>query len=344
MVLPGKGMGWKEFFKALKEEWKNDNVSTVAGALTFFGVLALFPFLLFLVSLASVLIDPQQAAQMVEQLGKVAPAAVTEIVGGRIKELGHNNNVGLLTIGGLGAIWAASNGVVKLMESLNTTYDVEESRPFWKVRLIAIGATLFAAIFSIIAAVGMVGLPAIADKLPAPWGTVVLLLRWPVAGALMMLVWAALYYFLPDVEQDFAFITPGSIAGVIIWLIASWGFSVYVSNFAKYDATYGALGGVIVLLMWMWLSAQVILLGAEINTILEHRSPEGKPPGGRKLDEGGPNMTKGEKREQERKELEERLSTPPPQRPIPARMTPLGAATTWAGGFGLGVFLLRRFR
>lgn len=344
MVLPGKGMSWKEFFKALKDEWKGDNGSLAAGALTFFSVLALFPFLLFLVALAGLIIDPKQAEALVQEVGRVAPEVVTQIVGQRLHDLATSDNVGLLTVGGLGAVWAASSGVVKLMQVFNTAYDVRESRPFWKVRGIAILVTLATAVLTIIAALGMVALPAFAGKLGQPLGSVVLLLRWPVAGLLIMLVWAMLYYFLPDVEQEFKFITPGSVVGVIFWLVASWGFSLYVSNFGNYDATYGALGGVIVLLLWMWISAQVMLLGAEINAILEHRSPEGKSPGQKKSGRGGPAMTKSQKRRKEREELEERLRPPPPSRPEPARMTPLRAATTWATGFGLGWFLLRRNR
>lgn len=315
MILPGKGMGWKEFFKALKAEWTRDDVSMAAGALTFFSVLALFPFLLFLVALAGLIINPEQANALVAELGRVAPQAVTDILGERIQSLAQSNSVSLLTIGALGAIWAASNGVTKLMRVLNTAYDVKESRPFWKVRGIAILVTLAAAVLSILAAVGLVALPPFANALPQPWGSVVLWLRWPVAALLVMLAWALIYYFLPDVEQDFKFITPGSVAGVIIWLLASWGFSLYVRNFGNYDATYGTLGGVIVLLLWMWISAQVVLLGAEINAILEHRSAEGKSPGEKKKGgEGGPPRTKGEKREEE-----ERRRPLGPPRPEPAR-------------------------
>ncbi|HSP80730.1 MAG TPA: YihY/virulence factor BrkB family protein [Myxococcaceae bacterium] len=315
MILPGKGMGWKEFFKALKAEWTRDDVSMAAGALTFFSVLALFPFLLFLVALAGLIINPEQANALVAELGRVAPQAVTDILGERIQSLAQSNSVSLLTIGALGAIWAASNGVTKLMRVLNTAYDVKESRPFWKVRGIAILVTLAAAVLSILAAVGLVALPPFANALPQPWGSVVLWLRWPVAALLVMLAWALIYYFLPDVEQDFKFITPGSVAGVIIWLLASWGFSLYVRNFGNYDATYGTLGGVIVLLLWMWISAQVVLLGAEINAILEHRSAEGKSPGEKKRGgEGGPPRTKGEKREEE-----ERRRPLGPPRPEPAR-------------------------
>ncbi len=342
MVLPGKGMSWKEFFTELKNEYQNDKISNVAGAVTFFGVLALFPFLLFLVALASLVIDPAQAEVLIQELGRVAPEAVTQIVGQRLHDLAAGNNVGLLTVGALGAVWAASGGVVAMMDALNTVYDVEESRPFWKVRGIAILVTLGGAVLSILASLAMVATPAVAQFLGEPLGTVVMWLRLPFAGLLMMLVWALIYYLLPDVEQNFKFITPGSVVGVIIWLIASWGFSMYVRNFGSYDANYGALGGVIVMLLWMWISSQVILLGAEINAVIEHRSPEGKSPGQKRPGQGGPSMTKGQKKERERKELEERLRPPPPPRPEPARMTPLGAATTWLTGLGLGLFLLRR--
>jgi len=343
MVLPGKGMSWKEFFTELKNEYKADKVSNVAGAVTFFAVLALFPFLLFLVALASLVIDPAQAEGLIKELGRVAPEAVTEIIGQRLKDLAAGNNVGLLTVGALGAIWAASGGVVALMDALNTVYDVEESRPFWKVRGLAILVTIGGAALSIVASLAIVAMPAVTRFLGEPLGTVVMWLRLPFAGMVMMLVWALIYYLLPDVKQSFKFISPGSIVGVVVWLIASWGFSVYVRNFGSYDANYGALGGVIVMLLWMWISSQVILLGAEINAVLEHKSPEGKGPGDRKPGQGGPTMTKGQKREQEQKELDERLRPQLPPRPEPARMTPLGAAATWASGFGLGVFLLRRF-
>ncbi|ATB40559.1 hypothetical protein CYFUS_006008 [Cystobacter fuscus] len=343
MVWPGKGMSWKEFFTELKNEYLNDNVSNVAGAVTFAALLAIFPFLLFLVALAGFIIDPAQAQLLIQELGKVAPAAVTEILGQRINDLASSNSVGLLTVGGLGAVWAASGGVVALMDALNTVYDVKESRPFWKTRGIAILVTLCGALLSILASAAMVATPAVAHWLGEPLGTLVMWLRLPFAGLVMMLVWAIIYYVLPDVEQDFKFITPGSVVGVVLWLLASFGFSVYVRNFSSYDVSYGALGGVIVLLMWMWISSQVILLGAEINALIEHKSPEGKAPGAKRLDEPGPNVTKGELRRAEQEEIAMLLQQPPPPPPVPPRMSPLRAALTWATGFGMGLFLMRRY-
>ncbi|MET0404670.1 MAG: YihY/virulence factor BrkB family protein, partial [Cystobacter sp.] len=336
MVLPGKGMSWKEFLTELKNEYINDNIGNVAGALTFSALLAIFPFLLFLVALAGLIIDPSQAQVLIQELGKVAPPDVTEILGQQLQTLVTGNSVGLLTVGGLGAIWAASGGVAALMDALNTVYDVKESRPFWKTRGIAILVTLAGAALSIVASVAMVATPAVAHWLGEPLGTVVMWLRLPVAGMMMMLVWAMIYYVLPDVEQDFKFITPGSVVGVMLWLLASFGFSVYVRNFASYEASYGALGGVIVMLMWMWISAQVILLGAEINALLEHKSPEGKAPGKKLLDEAGPNVTKGELRRAEEEELALLRQQQPPPPPAPPRMSPLRAALTWAAGFGMG--------
>ena len=290
-------MGWKEFLVSLKNEYTKDNVGDVAGNLTFQLMLALFPFLIFLVSLASLFLDPQNIQNVVQSLSKVAPPAVTQIITERLKSLQQSGGVGVLTVSVLAAVWAASGGMVALMRALNTAYDVQEERPFWKVRGIAILATLFAAAMGIVATVAAVATPAVAHFLGEPLGTIVLWLRLPVAGLVMMLVWAVLYWLLPDAEQSFRFITPGSVVGVVVWLLASWGFSIYVNNFSKYDATYGALGGVVVMLLWMWISSQVLLVGAEINAIIEHKSPEGKRAGAKSLADKGVDDSKSEKAE-----------------------------------------------
>ncbi|XXF80665.1 YihY/virulence factor BrkB family protein [Myxococcaceae bacterium GXIMD 01537] len=330
MVLPGKGMGWGEFFKLLKDEYTRDKVSDVAGSLTFFGVLALFPFLLFLVALAGLIIDPKQAQALIDELARVAPQEVTAILGQRLRELGESSSVGLLTLGGVGAIWAASSGIAALMRALNAAYGVEESRPYWKVRAIALVSTLLSAGVSILAALAAVATPALGRALGEPFEGIITWLRLPVAGVLMMFVWALLYWALPDVHQKFKLITPGSVVGVIIWLIASWGFSKYVANFGKYSVNYGAIGGVIVLLLWMWITSQVVLLGAEVNSLLEQHSAEGKAPGAREPGQPGV-VAEAEQRGPEA-----------PAAPLPLKQTPLAAAAKWAAGLGLGLFLLRR--
>lgn len=299
MVLPGRDIGFKQFLLELYREWNRDGLVDVAGSLTYFGILALFPFLLCLVSIASLVIDPRTAQVLVDQLAVVAPPDVTSIVGDRIQALGNGGSPQLLTFSALGAIWAASSGVSALMRALNRVYAVTESRPWWKVQGIALLVTLAAAALSIVATAVTVASPALAARLGGEAGSVLLWLRLPVAGLLMMLVWALLYFFLPDVQQTFKFITPGSVIGVAIWLVASLGFSIYVQNFGHYEVSYGALGGVIVLLLWMYISSVVVLLGAEINAVLEHRSPEGKRVGARSLAEVGPDVPKSEKLDKE---------------------------------------------
>ncbi len=309
MKLPGKGMSWKDFGKKLKNEYKRDNVKDSAAALTYFGVLALFPFLLFLVTVGGLVIRPEQIQALTGQLGTVAPGEAVGLIERQLQSLVQSSSGGLLTIGLLGALWAASNGIAALMRALNTMYDVEESRPGWKVRLIAIGMTVLTAAIGICAALVAIAAPAVAQAVGGPLGAAITWLRLPIAGLIMMFVWALLYWALPDAQQKFKFITPGSVIGVLIWVAASWGFSVYVRNFGNYDATYGALGGVIVMLLWMWISAQALLLGAEINAILEHESPEGKRRGAKSREDTGASITGETDRTSERRQ-------PPPARPV----------------------------
>ncbi|HVE87953.1 MAG TPA: YihY/virulence factor BrkB family protein [Myxococcales bacterium] len=286
--LPGKGISWKEFFTALKVEWNKDRVTDVAGMVTFHGLLALFPFVLFLVALAGLLIDPARETELINALSRLAPGPVTQIIGDRVRSLVQTKSTGLLTFSAAFAIWSASGGISAMMRALNTTYGVQESRPWWKTQMLSLVMTLATAVIALAAALAAVAAPALAKAIGGPLGSALMWGRLPVAGLLMMFLWACLYYFLPDVEQRFRFITPGSVVGVLLWVIASWGFSVYVANFGRYEVTYGALGGVVVMLVWMWISSQVLLLGAEINAVLEHRSPEGKEPGARREGEASP--------------------------------------------------------
>jgi membrane protein len=287
MRLPGDGMSWKEFGLGLKKEITDDSVTDLAATVTYYGVLALFPFLLFLVALASVVITPDQAQQLVQQLSQVAPPAVTQIVGDRIQQLAAGGNVGLVGFGALGALWAASGATLAMMRALNACYDVTESRPFWKVRGTSLLMTIVSTVLALVAALVAIAAAPIADAVGGPVGTAVTWLRLPVAGVVMMFLWAVLYYALPDVQQSFKFITPGSVVGVILWVVASWAFSKYVANFGSYDKTYGSIAGVIVLLLWMWISSLVMLVGAEINAFVEHRSPEGKREGAKSRHDTG---------------------------------------------------------
>ena len=283
------------------------------------------------------MITADDAQRIVQQLGEVAPGPATQILGERIQQLGGQQNVALLGLGALFAIWSASGGVMALIGALNRCYDVKEGRPFWKVRGIAILMTIVAGVLALVAALVAVATAPLADWIGGPAGTAIGWLRLPVAGLVMMFLWALLYYVLPDVEQSFRFITPGSVLGVVLWVIASWGFSMYVSHFGSYDKTYGSLGGVIVLLLWMWISSLVLLLGAETNALIEHRSPDGKRQGAKRRSDTG---------------LEPIATSAPVGEPILAtrevhdetrrRRPPLRGLVAIAAGLAAGVLLARR--
>ncbi|HEY0838913.1 MAG TPA: YihY/virulence factor BrkB family protein, partial [Vulgatibacter sp.] len=247
--------------------FKRDGLQDAAGAVAFYGMLALFPFLIFVVSLLGLILDPSVVESLVDQLTRVSPGPVTEIVGGQVHSLTSGAKPGLVTVGAVGAFWASSSGITAVMRALNRVFGCQERRPFWKVRLIALATTASAAFLVLVSALIMVVLPAALPSFPGSgW---ILFLRFPVAGFLMMLVWAVSFHVLPDSRRPFQIFTAGSIAGVVVWILASWGFSVYVSNFGKYQATYGTLGGVAVLLLWLYISGLVFILGAEINAVLD---------------------------------------------------------------------------
>ena len=269
------GLGWRELLLALKDAWRRHGIDDVAGSVAFFGVLGLVPFLVFLLSLASLVVDARQTEELVRHLGRVTPPEATTILSAGVRAITRQPSVGLLAFGALGAAWSATGAVVALMAALNTVHGVTESRSFLRVHLTAFLTMLCGAAGLLVAALFGVAAPALGQALGPQVASALAWLRLPVAGLVAMIVWAVLYHVLPDVEQRFRLITPGSVAGVILWLLASWGFSIYVSHFPSAQAIYGALGGLVVLLLWMWISSMALLLGAVINTVLERSQPVG---------------------------------------------------------------------
>jgi membrane protein len=292
MILPGRDVPFSDFARALWREIQNDHLVDYAGSVAFSAILALFPFLLFAVALAGVVIDPSTLDAMVEQIRRLAPAQVADLLDERLRALTSGARPGVLTLGAVGAVWAASGAVASLITAFDICYDVEETRPFWKTRGLAVLVTLAAAVLFIVASAIALATPALAGALGQPLGTLVMWLRWPVSALIMMLIVACLYYILPDVEQDFKLITPGSIVAVVTWVLASLGFSLYAGHFGNYEVVYGTLGSVIVLLLWIWISALAVLLGAEINAVIEHLSPEGKRTGAKSLADRGADQPK----------------------------------------------------
>lgn len=268
LLLPGRDMPWKVFFETLYDELVKDDVDDVAAAVTFYCVVALFPFMLFIVGVVSHFVTWAIIEQTVGGIARVAPQAVTAIVSERLAALKNHPSSGVLTVGFLGTLWSASAGVASLTPALNRAYGVAETRPYWRRRLFAVAVTVGAGGAALVAGLAAVVLPVVARWIGGDLGDALVWARMPLAGLVMIVVWASLYTLLPNVRPHFRAFTPGSVSGVVIWVIASWGFSLYVAHFGGYEATYGALGGVIVLLLWIWVSNMAFLLGAEINKIL----------------------------------------------------------------------------
>ncbi len=278
-------ISWTELLKRTGNEVMADNCLNLAAQLSYYFFLALFPALLVLIAIISYFPVHDLMNTIVATLGRVAPPEVLQIVRDQIAKIANGNNGGLLTIGVLGAIWSSSSAITAIVSALNEAYDITESRPWWKVRLVAIGLTVAVALFIVVAtALVLVG-PTLAEKVAAwfhlgpafEWTWKIL--QWPFVFALVSLGIAVVFYYAPDAEQRFVWITPGSVAATALWLLVSIGFKFYVQNFTSYNATYGAIGGVIVLMLWFYVSSLAILVGAELNSEIEHASPYGKDPG-----------------------------------------------------------------
>ena len=275
---------WRELVTRTIKDASEDNALGLAAQLSYYFLLALVPAIVCVVALASFL-PPQSIQEVIDSLRRVAPGDVIDIVRDQLTALAGRSNGGVFTFGLLFALWSSSGAMVAITESLNRAYDIEEARPWWKVRLTAMALTIGVAVF-IVVALGLVLIgPTVVDRLAAAIGagnafaTLWTIVRWPFAFALVALGLGLVYFFGPDAEQDWEWVTPGAVLGTLLWLIASLGFKLYVTQFGTYNETYGSLGGVIVLMLWFYLSSLAILIGAEMNAEIEHASPHGKAPG-----------------------------------------------------------------
>jgi membrane protein len=292
MRIPG--LGDEQPVNLVKRSLKafaKDDMGTYAAALSYAALFALFPFLIFLIALLGFLNIPQFFDWILEQAQTAFPADAYQRLSDVIDQVRSQGRGGLLSFGAVAAIWSSSSGIRSLMNALNVAYDVEETRPLWKRYLYSVLYTLGIAVLLIAGAALMLTGPRAIEWIAEQAGlgslfvTLWTWLRWPVLAILLMLVAALVYYVAPNVDQGFRLITPGAVLAVVIWVIASFGFSIYVANFGNYNATYGSLGGGIVLLFYFYLSSAVLLLGAELNAELHHAAqraagPEGEHQGG----------------------------------------------------------------
>jgi membrane protein len=258
-------------------EFKEDNLTDWAATLTYYGVLAIFPALLALVSIVG-LLGSGTTQTLIDNLGSVAPGAAKDIVTDSIKNLQSSQGAaGILFVVGLaGALWSASGYVAAFMRASNSIYDVPEGRPVYKTLPVRLGTTIVLLILLAITAVAVAVTGPVASEVGKLFGleqTAVdawNIAKWPVLFLIVSFMFAFLYWAAPNAKQPgFKWISPGGMVGVLVWLIASALFAFYVANFGSYNKTYGSLGGVIVFLVWLWISNIAILLGAEFNAELE---------------------------------------------------------------------------
>jgi membrane protein len=273
------GLTLKELAKRTWNESNEDNVFGGAAELAYYFMLALFPMLIFLTSLVGFLPGAQEA--IFNALSKVVPGEAWRLVSETLNDVITNSSGGLLSFGVLGTIWASSSGVSSVMGTLNTAYDVKEERSFVKMRLTAIGLTLALAMLVVGGAVLIMFSHTLSDWLTSTLGlgnvfkVVSTVIGYLIAIALLFFGIGLLYFFGPNVKQKWHWITPGAVFAVAAIIIGSLLFSVYLKLGPKYSATYGSLGAVIILMLWLYLVGLVLLVGGEINAEVEHAS--GKP-------------------------------------------------------------------
>jgi membrane protein len=278
-------LSWTELLKRTARETIADDVFSLAAQQAYYYFFALFPAILAIISFASFFPIHNLVDGIVDALRGFAPQDVIDIVVDQIRQISGRNLGGILTIAFLITLWSSSNAVMAMCTTLNAAYDITESRPWWLVRLTAVGLTIGLAFFTLISMTLVLAGPMLAEWLAARLGYGAAfewswkILQWPIIFVLISTAIAMVYYFAPDAEQDWVWITPGSVLAAALWIASSLGFRFYLTNFGDYNETYGAIGGVMVLLLWFYVSGIALLVGAELNSEIEHASPYGKEVG-----------------------------------------------------------------
>ncbi len=277
----------KETFKRTISEFREDNLTDWAAALTYYGVLSLFPALIALVSIIGLFGDPEGTTDALSDIvSDLGPSSAADTFRGPIESITANRSTaGVLFFAGLaGAIWGASGFVGAFMRASNVIYEVEEGRPFWKLRPLQIAVTLAMVLLAALASVALVLSGPLATSVGDAVGLsdaavdIYQVAKWPALALVLLTLTSLLYYVAPNVRlRGIRWVTPGSLLALAVWGVASALFALYVGNFGSYDKTYGTLGGVVSFLVWLWITNIALLLGAQLNSELER---------GRELDAG----------------------------------------------------------
>jgi membrane protein len=277
---------WKDILKRTASEFSDDKLTDWAAALTYYAILSIFPLLLVLISLVG-LAGESATQTLIDNMSAIAPGPAKDILTQAIQNLQKSQGAaGVLFVLGLaGALWSASGYIGAFMRAANAVWEVEEGRPIWKTIPLRLGVTLVMLILLTISALAVVITGPLAETVGNLVGlgsaavTAWDIAKWPVLILVVAFMIALLYYATPNVKHPkFQWVSPGSIVAVVLWIVASALFAFYVANFGSYNKTYGALGGVIVFLTWLWITNVVILFGAELNAEIQAGVPEDEEP------------------------------------------------------------------
>lgn len=270
--------GWKDILLRVKAEITNDNMSIIAAGVAFYLLLAIVPAMAAFVAIYGLFADPQSISSHLDSLGTILPTDARNMLEEQLRRLASSSSQALgwgAAVGVLISLWSAMNGTKAIITALNVAYDETEKRGFIKLNLIALLLTVGVMVFVVVALTLIAVIPAVLEFLGlgkvVEW--LVSLLRWPLILAFLLFVLAALYRWAPArAEARWSWITPGALFAGVLWLLGSIGFSLYVTFFADYNATYGSLGAVVVMLMWMYISTYAVLFGAETNAEVERQT------------------------------------------------------------------------
>ncbi|MDB2551649.1 YihY/virulence factor BrkB family protein [Paracoccus sp. (in: a-proteobacteria)] len=267
--------GWKDIALRVKDELVSDHVGLLAAGVAFYALLAIFPAITALMALAGMVLDPAQVTAQLATLTQMIPRQAAQIILDQAVAVTGSQDAGLgiaFLIGLLLAIYSASKGMSSLMEGLNVAYDEDEDRGFIRKTLWTLGLTVFLIVGLLLGLLAALAVPVALDLVALPgWlKTVLALSRWILLAIMTIIGLAVLYRYGPSRDDaEWQWLTPGAIAACVIWILASIAFSLYVGNFGSYNQTFGSMAGVIILLMWLWISAFIVLLGAELNAEIE---------------------------------------------------------------------------
>jgi membrane protein len=278
-------LSWSELVKRAIKETIADDVLSLAAQQAYYFFFSLFPALLTLIAVARFFPLVNLTDEVIRTLGRVAPPELISIINDQLLKISENRNGGLLTFAFLLTLWSSSGAMVSIITTLNAAYDISECRSWLRVRLTAILLTIGLAFFILISMTLIIVGPTLAEKLAVAmhlgpvfeWGWKIL--QWPIAFALASTGIAIIYYYAPDAEQYWVWLTPGAVTATGLWILSSIALKYYISNIGNFNETYGTIGAVMATLLWFYLTAITILVGAELNAEIEHASPYGKAPG-----------------------------------------------------------------